>query len=307
MVRSRPKRGFTLIELLVVIAIIAILIGLLLPAVQKVREAAARSTCQNNLHQIAIAAMNYESANQVLPPGQNNSHAAMFPTPTTASNISSYANGMVGTLAFLLPYVEQQAAYSTLPGTLWTAPPTQQYWGTGAPGLNAKIKTFICPSDNMDTSGSNDAPFLLYYNGGVTIYTFGAVTGFGRTNYGSNAGYLGNVQGFDTRAGPFTVNSKTKLTDITDGTSNTLGFGDYICGTPQTRTLSALWANVNMPTFPGLAPISAGWAQFGSKHTGNVVNFALCDGSVRSISTSIDYNTYTYVTGMKEGAVASLN
>src|SRR5215510_10146905 len=86
------RKGFTLIELLVVIAIIAVLIGLLVPAVQKVRQAAMRIQCGNNLHQLGIAAANYESTNTKLPPGTN-------------------ANDLVGCLAFLLPYVEQDPTY----------------------------------------------------------------------------------------------------------------------------------------------------------------------------------------------------
>src|SRR5262245_11593646 len=94
--RSR-RSGFTLIELLVVIAIIAILIGLLVPAVQKVRESAARMTCQNNLHQIALAAANYESNYKKLPPG--------YIGPPTG--VLSNAGPMIGCMALLLPYMEQ--------------------------------------------------------------------------------------------------------------------------------------------------------------------------------------------------------
>src|SRR5437762_2202913 len=100
----KRRDAFTLIELLVVIAIIAVLIGPLLPAVQKVREAAARMTCSNNLKQLGLAAQNYESANRVLPPGYLGSYPDIGSPSLTNCQ-------MVGVLAFLLPYIEQDNAY----------------------------------------------------------------------------------------------------------------------------------------------------------------------------------------------------
>ncbi len=114
--RSPRRSAFTLIELLVVIAIIAILIGLLLPAVQKIREAAARMSCTNNLHQISLAAHNYASANGYFPPGtlvSPNARATdyTFPAP--------FAGPYTGTLAFLLPYIEQDNLYKLLDQSLF--------------------------------------------------------------------------------------------------------------------------------------------------------------------------------------------
>src|SRR5262249_54555227 len=126
MTRARSRRGFTLIELLVVIAIIAVLIGLLVPAVQKVREAPAPLSCSNNLKQLGLAAHNYHSVYGNLPPGYNGCNPNIhYPLPNhlTAGNPK-----WVGVLAYLLPYVEQDNIYRQL-RTMNDSSYTGTWWG----------------------------------------------------------------------------------------------------------------------------------------------------------------------------------
>src|SRR5437868_1675929 len=148
MSRRRCRRAFTLIELLVVIAIIAILIGLLLPAVQKVREAAARIQCANNLKQVGLACHNYAGTNKVLPPG----YLGEFPDPGATP---TYGRQQASALVYLLPFIEQDNLFKSFQqGTPADYLAVQQAYVTwfnyAGPWSvrNTSIKTLLCPSDD---------------------------------------------------------------------------------------------------------------------------------------------------------------
>jgi len=202
----KTRRGFTLIELLVVIAIIAILIGLLLPAVQKVREAASRMKCQNNLKQLGLALHNYESANQVFPPGYvaNNS---------TFNGVSDSSEA--SWCYFILPYLEQDALFKTVD---YAAARTSNGFGAGSAGTLAmrstRVSMMSCPSDD---------PNAIAAFGGFCV----------RGNYNANGGIGPQIypaaNGLDhTVQGVFYNVSKTRFADITDGTTNTAFMSEII-------------------------------------------------------------------------------
>ena len=285
---SRP--AFTLIELLVVIAIIAVLIGLLLPAVQKVREAAARMTCSNNLKQINLAAMSYESSLGCLPPG-------------------SHSTSYTGTLAYILPHIEQDNIYRQIPQNLLTLGNTTGgvWWGTGWTAANNKVKTYRCPSDNADEiTPTVGILATLYTASGTVVGSAFAPTysTLGRTDYAANAGYMGRGAPY---VGPYYPDSRTTIVSITDGTSNTLGFGEWLGGAETgTRAYVGSWMGVGaVPTGWGLGPTGY-WHQFGSKHTG-IVQFGFCDGSVRPVKKSASSSVFIYASGASDGVVVDLD
>jgi prepilin-type N-terminal cleavage/methylation domain-containing protein/prepilin-type processing-associated H-X9-DG protein len=348
MVPRLRKRAFTLIELLVVIAIIGILIALLLPAVQKIREAAARMSCSNNLHQISLASMNYESAYGVLPPGINVSPNSRSGNNSAYTIGPPYDGPYIGILVYLLPYMEQSPEYNLIPPDNFVFGTTRGAWaystapydfqvnpkaswfptlnGTGiAPwAQNVRIKSYECPSDNLYQSVDPNAggPIDAYWveSGHFFIDYVYDMPGFGhevgRTNYMANAGYLGPGDGLKGTAlataqkyiGPYYQNSKTKITSMGDGTSNTLAFGETLAGPDAgARSFVVTWPGAaGMPTAYGLRPTGGPW-NFSSRHTA-VVNFGFCDGSVRPISKSVGnagagYNAFIAAGGMNDGVV----
>jgi prepilin-type N-terminal cleavage/methylation domain-containing protein/prepilin-type processing-associated H-X9-DG protein len=291
------RRAFTLIELLVVIAIIGILIGLLLPAVQKVREAAARAKCQNNLKQIALACHNFHDANKVFQRGY------VLATSTTPPLKGRENNG---TFIALLPYIEQNNLYS-----MWIWQPANYATNAGTPTnpgpSRMTISIYQCPTE----SGSVTWPYEIV----------SSTVSLGLTSYTGNAGtraYNGCFTSCSLTQEPgdgiFYKDSRVRITDIQDGTSNTLLFGErnYREVGPCTSTGSTPWnlvdwggwgvtngSNNGMGDTGGSSwvPINFTCASaadatrrlnaWGSLHTDGA-NFAFADGSVRYLPTSTD-------------------
>lgn len=274
------RRGFTLIELLVVIAIIAILIGLLLPAVQKVREAAARLQCSNNLKQLSLATVNCaDSNNQKLPPS-----VGLYPSNGTPSPNNS--NG--GLFLHILPYFEQDNLFkSTLtnpdPDGRNGNNPTYTQWNANP--QNATLKTLACPSDHT----------LQANNGGR-----------GRTSYGINGQVFRHNYNWGVGLSRFPAN-------IQDGTSNTIFFTEKVsltsfCQSCCNNYVDNFWpdwgplissSDCNMVTGnaamfqnrPVGYPANADGGRASGDHTGGI-NVGLGDGSVRFVSTGVGPATW---------------
>jgi prepilin-type N-terminal cleavage/methylation domain-containing protein/prepilin-type processing-associated H-X9-DG protein len=338
--RFIPRPGFTLIELLVVIAIIAVLIGLLLPAVQKVREAAARMACQSNLKQIGLAIHNYHDTEGYLPINRYGDYNA-----SSAFGGAHFDSSSWSFLAVLLPYVEQNNLYraGNIPGSIVTARGIHPGGLAGVPPLSGcsavsgVVKVYLCPSDRASSLGQfTESTRYMRLPGG----SFASIL-VGLTNYkgvlGANWIYgiwpngpapTDGGDGFWGANGVFTLNSwqhPVRLTDITDGTSNTFLVGEDIfdenaaLSTGTTAGEGWAWAHPVECTLTCAIPPNAqkngapvtwqDWQDyhgFKSRHTGGV-QFLFGDGSVRFISDSIPLGTYRALATYNQGEVVTLN
>lgn len=323
---DRRIRGFTLIELLVVIAIIAILIGLLLPAVQKVREAAARAKCQNNLKQIGLAAHNYQDAIGKLPVGNHDDDGKSW-----AWRVS------------LLPYIEQGPIFTALQAD------TANFWlppngGGGANGLSVDsidsrseinltagggvartpISIFVCPSDILPPTDDDGYAKANYVgnSGNRVSWTSGS--------WNACENPKGNQQnGMLLYANDNNSTWVVKFADVTDGLSNTVLVGE---ASESANVSSSNTGDGAFPTWAGGNNDGGcnGWrtggnalrlmdstftlnrrtgdesnASFGSAHTGGA-NFLFGDGSVRSVPTSVDPLVYSAIASRNGNEVATL-
>jgi prepilin-type N-terminal cleavage/methylation domain-containing protein/prepilin-type processing-associated H-X9-DG protein len=319
------RTGFTLIELLVVIAIIAILIALLVPAVQKVREAAQRAACENNLHQLAVAVMNYEGTHKRFPPAGKSYGWCRNPAAFGDPVIYNYSGWL-----YVLPYIEQAtmkyneaAAMSnnmqgnenccgpvTSTGTLAGDAVTS---GNGTIAAT-KLALFRCPSDNGDPLLGTDQFYGIKagnsLRGVKTNYDFCVLA-----NYDCN---------FWVRQNPatrrmFGENSNCRISMITDGTSNTIMLGETTLECFNGRTPA--WAYrgwVQVGVDPGVSLINnwnytsstgpiepkfgrvGSWSRMGSMHIGGA-HAAFADGSVRFLSQALDLTTLGRLAAMADG------
>jgi prepilin-type N-terminal cleavage/methylation domain-containing protein/prepilin-type processing-associated H-X9-DG protein len=295
MILTRRHRAFTLIELLVVIAIIAILIALLVPAVQKVRDAAARTQCKNNLKQLALGMQSYHSAFKKLPPGMS---------PGTVNFGDLYCCWGTWMVA-ILPYIDQGPAFALY----------QNYGGDDSTGPryaaapNTSVTTqryavMTCPSDmpNAPLSGITNHNYGINY-GNTTLYQNPTVV-------------VGGVT-YTFGGAPFGVNVGYPLTNITDGTSNTIMYAEVIQGQradlrgfawwgpgsgivtlagPNTSSPDQMESGYCDPATPNppcaaTAPADGEIMYARSRHAGGL-HIALCDGSVRFVNDTITLATW---------------
>ncbi len=325
---TRPRSAFTLIELLVVIAIIAILIGLLLPAVQKVREAAARMSCQNNLKQLGLAIHNCQGTYNYLPPG-----FGWFPNGGTIRGQQGQALGT--TFFLLLPFLEQQNLYNAcqapanaIPGgdTIGLGGDTNLIYYAQA-GLtpavqNTTVKVFVCPSDPSVGAWINGGPF------GVPGGTYDC-------SYAGNAYIFQNAtQLTNPAAGNQQVAQGKPVIPATfpDGTSNTVLFAEKFagCGGGSGNIWWSPWGPWTGPYFavpcydggdcygtssfgPGMPPMIPLWQQQpipwqsvcnpmlpSTGHTGGM-NAGLADGSVRFLPQGLSVLTWSLACNPQDG------
>jgi prepilin-type N-terminal cleavage/methylation domain-containing protein/prepilin-type processing-associated H-X9-DG protein len=336
---SRMRRGFTLVELLVIIAIIAVLIGLLLPAVQKVREAANRMKCANNLKQLALACHTYHDVHDRFPPG-----GKCLPDCTPTDRRFDKGSWLV----YALPFIEQENLFGQIPDlNVPGVNSIQQAVRAGV--LPRRLNGARCPSDPYDPGAfvSNYVashgpqcwagpcgydPFQQHCNGTLGSDTLvpQTLSPLRHPGYGASPNYGYTVRGPEVRGMFGHFGPVIRLADAGDGTSNTLLLGESLPGQRPARdtnnwaqrahgALATTIAPINTMTDHWDPDVPRGCAAakeryyrnynvsegFKSWHAGGA-NFALADGSVRFLSQAINHQTYQYLGCRNDGQVVSL-
>ena len=326
MTLSKIRRGFTLVELLVVIAIIGTLVGLLLPAVQSAREAARRSACSNNMKQLGLTLLNFESTRKRLPAASDR---------TTAGNAASA--GSYSFIAMILPFLEETNLYNTISGsTSRFATPFSAVAGI-ATQVQTSLPQLVCPSFPDDKQAAVVAGGLATTGCGVNCYKASSGVGYNTTSYYPDSGVGGNGGGAitlqywePTRSGVAGPYAGITLAQVSDGTSKTFALAEsrektkaaWIDGarnwvtaaTGQTGTAhnysgNKWWdatAQTAAPTNSALLqnkPTGQAWAGYGatdygpsSYHQGNIVMHCYVDGHVGQVTNEIDSQLYYALT-----------
>ncbi len=302
--RTRSRRGFTLVELLVVIAIIGILVGLLLPAVQAAREAARRMSCSNNLKQIGLALHTYHDTLKRFPPG--------------GWNEANRGTRLAWTVS-ILPYIEQSNLYNSFNFNLGN------YTGANLIPVATPVKTYLCPSNRLKFNMNGTVPnsgenppsgfaYTTHYYGIMGPKGINPAIAGGTTPFSHDPNPTGHGGYSDT--GVLYRNSKTRIAEITDGTSNTLVVGEIsyerancyrswgrgVSGSTSGGAKNAEFG-INIQPYNGSNNFNS--VSFGSQHTGGC-QFAVGDGSVRFLSQNIDMAAYWAALTRSGGEVNTL-
>lgn len=326
------RSAFTLVELLVVIAIIGILIGMLLPAVQQIREAARRTACKNNIRQLALALHNYESSFGQFPPGYSfvsgADYAAQTGYPVAGGfEVANHLGHAWG--AHILPQIEQGNLYDQVDFRLPGFDPAN------LTARETQINIFLCPTDSWSQNNfvvrDESVTPVERYSAASYCANWGPASGVAETpNDQSDDWNLDATP--DASQGPFFRNSKTRFADVTDGTSSTLAIGERTngpildenrnpIGIPPHPNFENVWFGAirdidapdddhgHMVLFdaeygPNRARGEGTGADRGisAPHSG-LAQFGFLDGSVHTIPETIDINVYRALASMRGGEV----